>query len=268
MNQGSTQSAPHATRHCPAKPGNGKTGAFTLIELLVVIAIISLLVSILIPSLTKAKELTRLTVCATNLRQIGTAMHIYVNDNNQDSPPPPFFSGQCWNSEVAWVSWSPNEYFGIAKLYKQGILEHPGLYYCPSQTGEFSLDSYPDWPDCGYNNFGSSRVCFMSYDQIPYWDSQKGWLTTLPLDAYRNPPDTLTRTVQTAELPYLYDLVAQPRQNSYVHNGNWNVAFIDGHVGKYHESSDSDTVSSLVLNNQSYYWGTAEICRDALGEAK
>jgi len=55
--------------------------AFTLIELLVVIAIISLLVSILLPSMTKAKDLARLTTCAANEHAIGVAVHMYVHEN-------------------------------------------------------------------------------------------------------------------------------------------------------------------------------------------
>lgn len=57
-------------------PRNG----FTLIELLVVISIISLLVSILLPSLTKAKELAKEAVCANNLHQLGLSFAMYANE--------------------------------------------------------------------------------------------------------------------------------------------------------------------------------------------
>lgn len=51
-----------------------KAGGFTLIELLVVIAIISLLVSILLPSLRQAKEQAKTVVCKTDMRAIYTAL--------------------------------------------------------------------------------------------------------------------------------------------------------------------------------------------------
>ena len=59
---------------------------FTLIELLVVVAIISLLVSILLPSLQRAREMTRTVVCTTNLRGVGLALHLYCEDGDDYLP--------------------------------------------------------------------------------------------------------------------------------------------------------------------------------------
>lgn len=63
---------------------------FTLIELLVVIAIIALLISILLPSLSRARELSKRLVCMSNIKGIGTSCKIYANDNSESFPIPPF----------------------------------------------------------------------------------------------------------------------------------------------------------------------------------
>lgn len=59
-----------------------KNKGFTLIELLVVIAIISLLLSIIMPSLQKVKELAKKVICSSNLSQTGKALEMYEMDYN------------------------------------------------------------------------------------------------------------------------------------------------------------------------------------------
>lgn len=64
----------------------GRRAAFTLIELLVVLAIIGVLASLLLPALARAKGLARSTACLSNLRQIGVALNLYVQDHDNRLP--------------------------------------------------------------------------------------------------------------------------------------------------------------------------------------
>src|SRR5215471_15351279 len=60
--------------------------AFTLIELLVVIAVIAILAALLLPALGRAKEQGKTAACISNLRQIGVAIQLYVQENNNRLP--------------------------------------------------------------------------------------------------------------------------------------------------------------------------------------
>ncbi len=103
--------------------------AFTLIELLVVVAIISLLVSILLPSLNRAKELARATKCLANLRSIGLALAMYQLDNDGRLPPS---SCRLTHSADAWWLHQLRPYAGDYLMYA-----------CPSDRSE----NFMDWTD-------------------------------------------------------------------------------------------------------------------------
>ncbi|MDY7009763.1 MAG: type II secretion system protein [Planctomycetota bacterium] len=70
-----------------------RRGGFTLVELLVVVAIIALLVSILLPTLGRAKEQARIVSCMSNLRSLGLSFAFYSNENNDWYPPGSGYGG-------------------------------------------------------------------------------------------------------------------------------------------------------------------------------
>jgi prepilin-type N-terminal cleavage/methylation domain-containing protein/prepilin-type processing-associated H-X9-DG protein len=72
-------------------------GAFTLIELLIVIAIIALLMAILVPALSRAKEQGKRAVCLAHIRQLQLAWNMYADENNDKVP-----AGDIWFSWSFW----------------------------------------------------------------------------------------------------------------------------------------------------------------------
>ena len=104
--------------------------AFTLVELLVVIGIIALLISILLPSLSKARESANKVKCLANIRQIGIAVIMYCQDNRGHFPRP------AVGAQIEdWIYWQagriPNDGRVVPYLGNTFIAK---LFQCPSDS--------------------------------------------------------------------------------------------------------------------------------------
>jgi len=122
---------------------------FTLIELLVVIAILSLLVSILLPSLQQAQALAKRVVCSANLRAIGLGIFMYAHEN--DGWPP--YSrmdmvgpAACWDHVVGGWDYGSTTLF-VQPLYPD-YLDNGKVWYCPAARGKTATYE-TDWPKLG-----------------------------------------------------------------------------------------------------------------------
>src|SRR5688572_29715074 len=119
--------------------------AFTLVELLVVIGIISMLISILLPVIGRAREQARGVQCMSNLRQIGTAALLYSHDNKGIVLPMGYTTGINDNINMRPVILVSGRY-----LHKTGITD-PNDGRVVTNTPFFCPSAREDQPAVGYD---------------------------------------------------------------------------------------------------------------------
>jgi prepilin-type N-terminal cleavage/methylation domain-containing protein len=107
--------------------------AFTLIELLVVIAIIALLMAILVPVLRNARNQTKAVVCQTNLKQWGSILNLYIEDNQSCFPCYDIIGNN--ESYIAWFLCGSIPGSDDQKDESLRPVEARGIACCPMAVG-------------------------------------------------------------------------------------------------------------------------------------
>ena len=183
---------------------SSKSNAFTLIELLVVISIMSMLMSILLPATSRAKEQAYRIDCLSRMRQLTLAWNIYAEYNNDRLCSP---DTQWNNPGHNWVAdgpaWPTNTIGGTETALKDGVLWHytaktMKLYKCRSARSNRSPNSHTDrlrdysisntmggHTGTGVRPFGITSEIPRPAEKIVFTDTDGGYCnTTAGLDQY------------------------------------------------------------------------------------
>jgi prepilin-type N-terminal cleavage/methylation domain-containing protein/prepilin-type processing-associated H-X9-DG protein len=217
-----------------------RTRAFTLVELLVVIGIIALLISILLPSLNRARETANRVKCASNLRQIGQGLLLYANES-RNGLYPRTVAGAVADGVNAYTgsactdpfqaSGRPSNNDVTAAIFLLVRTQNLGteVFLCPSSSDE--KDQMANLPANQRSNFSWYKSQSYSYTN-PYgalWISGYRWNNALGPDmaiaADKNPGvDQSQGNSQSAQS-------TQKLLNSLNHDQEGqNVLYGDGHV--------------------------------------
>ena len=219
-----------------------KSSAFTMIELLVVVAIIALLVTILVPTVTAARNLAKLTVCLSQQRSLGNAWMLYLEDSKEWFPPQRqnmqyFYGGK---DPCLYVQYNPgfmlpvrplNPYVGRSYAKEQSA----EVFRCPANReireltqGREVTQGYPVYDWWG-NCYPLNGFLLMRFDP-----DALAWIPGKAV-SYRDVRTPLSKTVLLGDSQWYYTTTFEPGSyvyDAYFHNreDRMNATFLDGHA--------------------------------------
>jgi prepilin-type N-terminal cleavage/methylation domain-containing protein len=212
---------------------------FTLVELLVVIGIIAVLVGILLPALSRAREAAKGTQCASNLRQLGMGMTLYRASNADYYPPRRMFIGHTsYDSVYFWAGKAGDGTFGNSYVLATSEKRYINRYLVPNVVAgrEFEMAHCPS-DDQAYAGYGNSYTgnyfagtaanrlyTLCNRDDPSGWKPIKGTRVRMPAE--------FVIAGENAGVAHAYgdNNVANYKRFHWRKFDRWNMLFHDGHV--------------------------------------
>jgi prepilin-type processing-associated H-X9-DG protein len=235
--------------------------AFTLTELLFVTLIIALLLAILLPTITRARESAQMVACKANFQQINNATRMYANDN-QDHYPDLWTLGLNYyrvGYQVTYGTGGAPEVYGLPSLYHiRGYIRSPKTWVCPSAMDKFqSYQNTYYW--LAYNPFKSdterrlsgwtSRQRADRANANVFWVAENISIQP-PVSGINGSGSSASQTDSTLAghqmLPHRYRTKVKTETSD--RRGAMNVLFFDGSIGiiVYSQGLDSQGKPSGV----------------------